>query len=262
MSQPALSERPRCAQHNLAAGPDGLCVVCRRESTLALGRQATLPPRSGGLGVLLGAALVVLIGVGVSAGTRKATDERSASPEPAAVRVDGGERTEVPEGTEPEQDGPVRKRHTILPSSLDRPEDEVTDAVAPRNAARERQGDAAENRRAPPEVESAPARPASQDEMRSYLRQVQVELYSTSWCGYCTKARAFFRSNGIVFREYDVEADAAAAERKKRLSSESGVPLVNIEGIVISGYSPRKYGEAIRSSVERRSGVSVVLTGM
>ena len=30
----------------------------------------------------------------------------------------------------------------------------------------------------------------------------KVELYTTSWCPYCKKARDFFRSRGISFTEY------------------------------------------------------------
>ena len=34
-----------------------------------------------------------------------------------------------------------------------------------------------------------------------------VTMYATSWCGYCKKARTYFRQNGINFIEYDIEKD-------------------------------------------------------
>jgi thiol-disulfide isomerase/thioredoxin len=33
----------------------------------------------------------------------------------------------------------------------------------------------------------------------------QVTMYSTSWCGYCRKARQVFTQQNIPFRELDIE---------------------------------------------------------
>ena len=33
----------------------------------------------------------------------------------------------------------------------------------------------------------------------------KVIMYSTAWCGYCKKARQYFKSKGISFVEYDIE---------------------------------------------------------
>jgi len=44
-----------------------------------------------------------------------------------------------------------------------------------------------------------------------------VELYTTAWCGYCKKARNFFKERSIPFKEYDIEKDRAAAMRKRKL---------------------------------------------
>ena len=38
-----------------------------------------------------------------------------------------------------------------------------------------------------------------------WIKEPKVELYTTSWCPWCKKARAFFRSRGIPFVEYDIE---------------------------------------------------------
>ena len=73
----------------------------------------------------------------------------------------------------------------------------------------------------------------------------RVELYSTSWCGYCKKARLFFRDRGIRFVEYDIEKDLNAAYRKMQLDSGRGVPFAVINGQKISGYSEARYIRAI-----------------
>ena len=72
-----------------------------------------------------------------------------------------------------------------------------------------------------------------------------VELYGTSWCPYCKKAKAFFLKRGIPFAEYDVEADAEAAQRKQAIDNSPGVPLVVINGQPIHGFSPAAYERAL-----------------
>ena len=72
-----------------------------------------------------------------------------------------------------------------------------------------------------------------------------VELYVTSWCGYCKKAKAFFRSKGIPFAEYDIEKDPAAARRMSSLTSSGGVPFAIINGRPVQGFSEAAYMQAL-----------------
>jgi mycoredoxin len=39
-----------------------------------------------------------------------------------------------------------------------------------------------------------------------------LTLYSTPWCGYCTRLKQQLAREGITFSEVDIEKDAAAAE--------------------------------------------------
>lgn len=73
-----------------------------------------------------------------------------------------------------------------------------------------------------------------------------VILYTTSWCPYCKMAREFFKSRNIYFTEYDIEKDRDAAERKKQLDRQSGVPFAIINGQQIHGYSQSAYEGALR----------------
>ena len=43
----------------------------------------------------------------------------------------------------------------------------------------------------------------------------KVVMYSTSWCGYCKKARAYFKKNNIAYSDYDIEKNPSA---KKNIS--------------------------------------------
>lgn len=75
-----------------------------------------------------------------------------------------------------------------------------------------------------------------------------VELYITSWCGYCRQAREFLRARGIPFVEYDIEQDANAARRKQDLKGGSGVPVAVINGQVVVGFSHSVYENALRTA--------------
>lgn len=73
----------------------------------------------------------------------------------------------------------------------------------------------------------------------------EVILYSTAWCGYCTKARNFMNEKGIAFREEDIEKSASARQAYDALGGR-GVPLLNVKGTVISGYNPQAIVRAAR----------------
>lgn len=78
--------------------------------------------------------------------------------------------------------------------------------------------------------------------------KAEVVLYTTSWCPYCKKARAYLKEKGIAFVDYDVEKDSAAARRKAELDSKSGgtgVPLALINGQMVRGFAPEIYDRAL-----------------
>ncbi len=72
-----------------------------------------------------------------------------------------------------------------------------------------------------------------------------VEIYETSWCGYCKKAKNFFRSRGIDFVAYDIEKDPQAARRMRSMTKTRAVPFVVINGQGIEGYSEQAYARAL-----------------
>lgn len=63
-----------------------------------------------------------------------------------------------------------------------------------------------------------------------------VELYVTSWCGYCKKAESYLKSNGVPYVAYDIEKDSAANKRHKELGGR-GVPLIIIGSNKMNGFS-------------------------
>ncbi len=65
-------------------------------------------------------------------------------------------------------------------------------------------------------------------------------LYSTKWCGFCKKARAFLDANGIRYREVDIERSAVDNQRYKQLGG-NGVPFLVRGDEKIQGFSKERY---------------------
>jgi glutaredoxin len=68
----------------------------------------------------------------------------------------------------------------------------------------------------------------------------EVIMYSTSWCGYCRKARSFFRSKGIVFKEFDVEKTTKGKKDYARLNGR-GVPIILVGQQRLNGFDPDRF---------------------
>ena len=77
---------------------------------------------------------------------------------------------------------------------------------------------------------------------------IDVILYQTSWCRYCTKAREFLTDAGVSLVIYDIEKEPEKRKDMMAKSGSRGVPVVDIEGIIVRGYSPDK----MRSAIERK----------
>ncbi len=88
------------------------------------------------------------------------------------------------------------------------------------------------------EVKPAPPKPTAP----------KVDIYYASWDPYSNKAIEFFRNNHVVVNAYDVDLDAEAAARKKKLDPTFvGMPLVIINNIMIRGVDEKKYKEALET---------------
>lgn len=65
---------------------------------------------------------------------------------------------------------------------------------------------------------------------------MEVEVYTTRACPYCTMAKEFLSQRGVPFKEYDVAADSQAAYRMIRLSGQRGVPVITVGDQVVVGF--------------------------
>ena len=71
-------------------------------------------------------------------------------------------------------------------------------------------------------------------------KPTMVKMYSTSWCGYCQKARKYFSENNINFVEYDIDKDKVANRRFKELGGK-GVPLILVGKKKMSGFNSQRF---------------------
>ncbi len=65
-----------------------------------------------------------------------------------------------------------------------------------------------------------------------------VIIYTTSWCGYCAAAIEMLDELDIPFVDKDIERDAIArSEYRKKSGGRKGVPLIDVDGQILRGFS-------------------------
>lgn len=252
----------RCGRHGLAVGPGGQCVLCRREgearSTAARvsERPASVTadvaapreearPLAVAHGSLIrpllwfvAAALSLLCFVVFRA---NAEHRAEASAEEALTMAPSGERGEEAERVA----APAAARERVRPRAVGQ------------EGLRQADADQPDDRGAAPPATGAgadPAEAAPPKDPRALLSNVSVTLYTTSWCGYCKKARALLLRNGIAFRERDVERDRDAESSFRSLNPDGGVPTFDIEGDVFTGYSEARIANSLERAIYAKSG--------
>lgn len=67
-----------------------------------------------------------------------------------------------------------------------------------------------------------------------------VVMYSTQWCGYCKKARKYFRDNNIAFVDYDIETNQKAKKQYDEIQGR-GVPVILVGDKRLNGFSEARF---------------------
>jgi len=66
----------------------------------------------------------------------------------------------------------------------------------------------------------------------------KVEIYTTNYCPYCTKAKALLERKGVEFTEIDVTDDAEGRQKLvERADGARSVPQIFINGDLVEGGS-------------------------
>lgn len=72
--------------------------------------------------------------------------------------------------------------------------------------------------------------------MSDAKKQPRVLIFTTPSCGYCTKAKRYFKDNGIKFKEVDITRDPDGAKDVKRISGGSSVPVIMVGHRAVVGF--------------------------
>jgi len=68
------------------------------------------------------------------------------------------------------------------------------------------------------------------------MAMAEVELYTTPFCPYCTRARALLDRKGVAFTDIDItEEPGRRAEMIRRAGGRTSVPQIFIDGEHIGG---------------------------
>jgi glutaredoxin len=81
---------------------------------------------------------------------------------------------------------------------------------------------------------------------------VQITMYSTEWCGVCTRARKYMQDKHIPFKDFDIEQDEQARSRAHALNPRGGVPTISIDKELLIGFSPESLEHHIAVAAKAR----------
>jgi glutaredoxin 3 len=62
-------------------------------------------------------------------------------------------------------------------------------------------------------------------------------MYTTRWCGYCVRAKAFLDSKGLPYEEIPLDDDPAFRQHLEELTGGWTVPQILIDRKAIGGYT-------------------------
>ncbi len=74
---------------------------------------------------------------------------------------------------------------------------------------------------------------------------MKVILYSTPFCGWCARAKEFFKEHKIKFKNVDVSTSAKKVQEMTKLSGQNAVPVIKVDGEIIIGYDESALRKAL-----------------
>jgi glutaredoxin 3 len=69
---------------------------------------------------------------------------------------------------------------------------------------------------------------------------MEVTVYSTPTCPWCTRAKEYLQRKGVPYVEKDVSQDYAAALEMVQKSGQQGVPVITVDGQAVVGFDQRR----------------------
>lgn len=81
----------------------------------------------------------------------------------------------------------------------------------------------------------------------SEQKQNNAIIYGAEWCGYCHQAKKFFEQKEVPYTYHDIEKEPEAAKElmEKMGGPVTGVPVLDVNGTIITGYDLPKINQAL-----------------
>ena len=83
----------------------------------------------------------------------------------------------------------------------------------------------------------------------------KIEMYSTAFCPYCTRAKYLLESKGVHYEEYRIENDRSRMKEMLKRSKRNTVPQIFIDNHHVGGYDDLAELEA-RGNLDPMLGLS------
>jgi glutaredoxin 3 len=65
----------------------------------------------------------------------------------------------------------------------------------------------------------------------------RIQMYSTTWCGYCIRAKALLERRGLAYEEILMDDDPAFRQKLVEMTGRWTVPQIFIDDEPIGGYT-------------------------
>jgi glutaredoxin len=195
------------------------------------------PPGPRAVSWILIAAAFLLVAGGVYGLTRAMDAEE---PPPRGVQTSVSS-SPLPDATRPSQ---PRTAATTEPPARAVP---VPPVPEPRDRA-----DVSTAPRPPAPSTVAEAKTFTEADAKAALSEVRIEMYATSWCGSCRRAREYMDFNAISYTEYDIDSDPEAKARLSMINPRKSIPTFQIDDIVQVGFSAENFEHRLNEAVRVR----------
>jgi glutaredoxin-like YruB-family protein len=73
-----------------------------------------------------------------------------------------------------------------------------------------------------------------------------VKVYSTPTCVYCKTLKEYLTNHNIEFQDIDVSKDEKDLKEMVKISGQMGVPVLDIDGEVITGFDKVKIDKLLK----------------
>lgn len=73
-----------------------------------------------------------------------------------------------------------------------------------------------------------------------------IKIYSTPTCPFCEMAKEFFTDLNLKYEDFDVSENIPAQEEMIKVSGQMGVPVIDIDGEVITGFDRSAVEEILK----------------